>query len=204
MTEIFCSSCFESRFEECKDPVILTKKSEQDVLFCENCGHCIYDISLPEELKYRPDPGKYLDEKKAIELHVDCLKRIRKASTNSSSPPGGLPLEEKKIPLTSLGDSAPLTPKDGEEEKEGACESWVTNEMMVTFKTLTGRSFEVLIPENWTTTDLIFAIGRFVGCVKNARLIFSGRVIQMDDKKLSDIGMISGSIVHIILSLRGS
>lgn len=171
-----CIKCNDITCPNLEIPTMLKKRPDQDAEFCARCGYYVHDVSLEkDDSKTRSFPT----EKEAITQHIECLQRVNKSKGPSSSPPGGPEIKEV------------------EETKE-------KNEMKINFRALTGRSVEVPIPANWTSTDLIFALARIYHCVQMQKLIARGQLLQIDDVKLSELGLVSGSFVDVILNLRGS
>eukprot|EP00040_Diaphanoeca_grandis_P011768 m.60330 g.60330 ORF g.60330 m.60330 type:complete len:78 (+) comp22829_c0_seq1:66-299(+) len=75
--------------------------------------------------------------------------------------------------------------------------------MMIKVKSLTGRENEIDISDTDTVEMIKEKVEEKTGIPPvQQRLIFSGK--QMNDKKLAkDYGMTAGSVIHLVLTLRG-
>lgn len=82
--------------------------------------------------------------------------------------------------------------------------STVTSKMVdISVKTLTGKTIEITISSNATMEELKIEIQEKEGIPPDQqRLIFGGKQLE-DDRTLSDYNIISGSVLHLVLRLRG-
>ena len=88
--------------------------------------------------------------------------------------------------------------KKKSEEKKGQ-----TTKMQIKVKTLTGKIIDVDIEPTDSITRVKERVEEKEGIPPpQQRLIFAGRAMA-DDKTASDYGIKAGSILHLVLSLRG-
>ncbi|EPR80062.1 Ubiquitin [Spraguea lophii 42_110] len=76
--------------------------------------------------------------------------------------------------------------------------------MLIKIKTLSGRDGEIEVDNNTTILEL----KQLLSTLENIppaqqRLIFFGKILQKDNNMLSDYNIVNGSIIHMVLALRG-